>query len=81
MKITMPTTIQGRPNEEKKENRKIEVQLFCEKIIEVESSLDFPVSSRGWCYLLEEYGLNKGDFDRAETLFLSAGWYQTSNGN
>ncbi len=68
MKITMPTTIQGRPNEEKKENRKIEVQLFCEKIIEVESSLDFPVSSRGWCYLLEEYGLNKGDFDRAETL-------------
>jgi hypothetical protein len=28
--------------------------------------IDFKVSSRGWCYLLEEYGLPKGDFDTAE---------------
>jgi hypothetical protein len=28
----------------------------------------FDVSSRGWCYLLEEHGLSKGDFDTAQNL-------------
>jgi hypothetical protein len=28
----------------------------------------FDVSSRGWCYLMEEHGLNKGDFDSAQNL-------------
>ena len=30
--------------------------------------LDFAVGSRGYCYLLEEHGLRKGDFDAAEKL-------------
>ncbi len=30
--------------------------------------LDFRVSARGWCYILEEHGLGKGDFDRAERI-------------
>jgi hypothetical protein len=30
--------------------------------------MDFQVGSRGWCYVLEEHGLVKGDFDRAESL-------------
>src|SRR5262249_48605073 len=30
------------------------------------SRLDFKVSSRGWCYLLEEHGLRKGDFNKAQ---------------
>jgi hypothetical protein len=29
---------------------------------------DFAVSSRGWCYLLEEHGLFKDDFDTAQEL-------------
>jgi hypothetical protein len=29
---------------------------------------NFDVSSRGWCYLLEEFGLSKGDFDTAQKL-------------
>jgi hypothetical protein len=37
-------------------------------IIEIDSRLDFKVSSRGWCYILEEHGLEKGDFDKAERL-------------
>src|SRR5262245_41239720 len=32
------------------------------------SRLDFEVSSRGWCYILEEHGLSKGDFDDAQEL-------------
>jgi len=34
--------------------------------LEINSRLDFRVSSRGWCYILEEHGLGKGDFDRAQ---------------
>jgi hypothetical protein len=30
--------------------------------------LDFQVSGRGWCYLLEEHGLAKGDFNAAQRL-------------
>jgi hypothetical protein len=30
--------------------------------------LDFTASSRGWCYILEEHGLLKSEFDRAQTL-------------
>lgn len=45
-----------------------EVEMFCNGIKEIKSRLDFQVSSRGWCYLLEEYGLNKGDFDKVQTL-------------
>ena len=30
--------------------------------------MDFPVGSRGWCYILERHGLRKGDFDAAEKL-------------
>jgi hypothetical protein len=40
-------------------------------IIEINSRLDFKVSSRGWCYILEEHGVGKGDFDKAERLINS----------
>jgi hypothetical protein len=36
--------------------------------MEIKSTFDFPVSSRGWCYILEEHGLGKGDFDDAQSL-------------
>ena len=35
-------------------------------MLEIRSRLDFDVSARGWCYLLEPHGLGKGDFNRAE---------------
>ena len=36
--------------------------------MEIKSRLEFSISSRGWCYLLEEYGLGKGDFDATQKL-------------
>jgi hypothetical protein len=30
--------------------------------------MDFEVGSRGWCYILEQHGLVKGDFDAAQDL-------------
>ncbi|MBA7523540.1 hypothetical protein ES705_15667 [subsurface metagenome] len=41
-------------------------QEFVNAILEIRSTLDFEVSARGWCYLLESHGLNKGNFDKAE---------------
>jgi hypothetical protein len=35
-------------------------------------TLDFKVSARGWCYILEEHGLAKGDFDKAEAVINDA---------
>ena len=43
-----------------------EKKAFCAEIVRIRSTIDFDVSSRGWCYLLEEHGLTKGEFDRAQ---------------
>jgi hypothetical protein len=46
-----------------------DLEAFCTEILKIKSSLDFAVSSRGWCYILEErIGLGKGDFDQAQSL-------------
>ncbi len=44
------------------------LKAFCDEIIQIDSTLDFKVSSRGWCYILEEYGLLKSEFDTTQTL-------------
>jgi hypothetical protein len=66
--ITLPENKRGRKSQEDTDLHDSEVVTFCEAIKKINSSLDFKVSSRGWCYLLEEYGLNKGDFDKAQEL-------------
>jgi hypothetical protein len=44
------------------------VAVFCDAILKIKSTLDFEVSARGWCYVLEEHGLRKNGFDSAEKL-------------
>ena len=44
------------------------VKKFCRLVLQIKSTLDFRVGSRGYCYLLEEHSLRKGDFDEAEKL-------------
>src|SRR5664280_1995515 len=68
MKISLPIVKKGRRTADEKRLYQHQVEVFCQGVKEVNSSLDFQVSSRGWCYLLEEYGLNKGDFDKAQDL-------------
>jgi hypothetical protein len=46
-----------------------EIVAFCARILQIDSALDFKVSSRGWAYLLEGDGvITKGDFDAAQRL-------------
>ena len=39
---------------------------FARQILQINSTLDFQVSSRGWCYLLEGWGLTKDEFDACQ---------------
>lgn len=68
-----PTTLEfpessgpGRHKKAKSERvRKIE-NFLIKTILEIQKTIDFTPGSRGWCYLLEQHGLKKGDFSRAE---------------
>ena len=44
------------------------VAEFCNLILQIKSTMDFDVGSRGWCYILEHHGLRKGEFGAAEKL-------------
>jgi hypothetical protein len=68
MKISLPTIRKGRRTKTDENKYQYELISFCLALKEIQSSLEFQVSSRGWCYLLEEYGLSKGDFDKAQKL-------------
>jgi hypothetical protein len=65
----LPKRPRGRMSAAAEATYTAELQAFCDEILKIKSSLDFAVSSRGWCYILEErIGLGKGDFDQAQDL-------------
>jgi hypothetical protein len=66
--IHIPQRGKGRPSEAKARQYEEEKALFAASLLKIDSTLDFTVSSRGWCYILEEHGLSKGDFDVAQKL-------------
>jgi hypothetical protein len=66
--IILPRRPRGRPSAEAGAGYRSNVRAFCQHILEIRSRLDFEVSARGWCYLLEDDGLAKGDFDLGEKL-------------
>lgn len=47
--------------------RQDELRLFASKLMEIQNKIGFKVSSRGWCYQLEQFRLiNKDEFGRVE---------------
>jgi hypothetical protein len=64
--LVFPRRPRGRPTPATNERYERDLAAFCTAILEIKSTLDFRVSSRGWCYILEEHGLGKGDFDAAQ---------------
>jgi hypothetical protein len=69
--LALPHRGRGRLSEVAQRRYDAQLRRWCEGIVEINSTLDFKVSSRGWCYILEEHGLSKGDFDKAERLINS----------
>ncbi len=66
--LSLPRRLRGRLSAAAEAQYQERRRAFCAAILEIRARLDFAISARGWCYLLEEYGLNKGDFDAAEAL-------------
>ena len=66
--LSLPETSRGRPTPAQVARGLEQRQAFATAILEINSRLDISVSSRGWCYLLEDYGLSKSDFDKAQDL-------------
>jgi len=46
----------------------LKVTEFCRLVLQIQSTMDFSIGSRGWCYVLERHGLRKGEFAAAERL-------------
>jgi hypothetical protein len=65
----LPRRPRGRMNVAAEAAYQAELHAFCTRILEINSRLDFKVSSRGWCYLLEgERVIDKGEFTDCERL-------------
>jgi hypothetical protein len=70
--LSLPQRSRGRPSEAAQDRYRAELRWFCDAIREIRSTLDFTPTARGWCYLLESHGLEKGDFDKAERVINEA---------
>lgn len=68
MSMILPSLPRGRPSPSARAAYDQDLREFRDLILEIKSTLDFQVSSRGWCYILEEHGLSKGEFDQAQAL-------------
>jgi hypothetical protein len=64
----LPKRQRGRQSPEAEEHYRRRLGVFCDLVRQIRSTMDFEVGARGWCYILEEHGLRKGDFDAAEKL-------------
>ena len=67
--VELPRRGRGRPSPSADAAYRANVASWCALILEINSSMDFSVGARGWCYILENRNaLRKGDFDVAEKL-------------
>src|SRR5262245_40593473 len=66
--IALPVAKRGRRTEAQQAEYRRQLEAFADRLQQIGSTLDFKPGKRGWCYLLEGYGLAKGDFDRAGNL-------------
>jgi len=62
----LPKRARGRQSAEADATYERQVSDFCAQMLQIRSTMDFRVGSRGWCYILEQYGLHKGDFGAAQ---------------
>jgi hypothetical protein len=69
--IFIPKRNRGRPSAAAQLAYQEQVEEFCRRVREIRASLDFEVSARGWCYILEEHGATKADFPTIENLFVA----------
>jgi hypothetical protein len=67
-RLSLPKRRMGYQKPAAKDAYAEDLAAWCEAIKQLASTLEFSVGTRGWCYILEEQGLAKGDFPSAEKL-------------
>lgn len=69
----LPNAKRGRKTAAQQAEHAAALSDFYDAIRDIQSRLDFQVSARGWCYLMENQGvITKAEFDRVETLINDA---------
>src|SRR5262245_20813604 len=68
--IVIPKRSKGRPSVAGAAAYQEQVERFCSQIEQIRATLDFEISARGWCYILEEHGATKADFPAIERLLV-----------
>ena len=66
--LALPSLPRGRPSSASLAAYDSALAVFCELILKINSTCDFRVSSRGQAYQLEPHGLDKNEFDKAQSL-------------
>jgi hypothetical protein len=67
--LTLPRRPRGRLSAAAEEAYKAERSAFCKAILEIQSTLDFTPSARGWGYILENAkAITKDELDACENL-------------
>lgn len=65
----LPRRKRGKPTAKAAEKFESDVRRFIRLLIEINETVGFKMSVRGWCYILENRGIiNKSDFDYAQGL-------------
>jgi hypothetical protein len=63
-----PRRGQGKVTAEVQAERDADLKDWCARLLLIKPRLDFDPGLRGWCYVMEEYGLDKSGFDWAQSL-------------
>ena len=66
MTLILPSRPVGRTSVTAQSKYQSDLADFAGLIKQIRSTIDFTISSRGWCYQLEDHGLLKSDFDKAQ---------------
>lgn len=66
MIIQLPERKRGRRSAQAEADLQASLEAFADGIKRLRANLSFSPSSRGWCYILEEHGLTKGQFRQAQ---------------
>jgi hypothetical protein len=71
--VILPIVKRGRRTAAAQARYDAELEAFYDAILKIRSRLDFQVSARGWCYLMEQQGaITKAEFNQVENLINEA---------
>ena len=56
--IVIPYRSRGRQSAAAQAKYEDDLEAFCDDLLQIQSTIEFKVSSRGWCYQLEPHGVD-----------------------